>query len=558
MNGRFAEETVCVRVVKPSLKEGAQMPAHKRKRSCPKRFPTNPLVSHNDSIFDAILLDIDDCKITIFKNKQTKHGFMVTDHAVILLRGHDEYNTPGRLSSFIYTRMKLTPSDNDSANYVCSLGKACPWNKATKEVVLSSVRLGDKVNHWKQIQMWPLETIMKMLTVGSRGVRANADGTEERIQGLTKWLTCVIEELRNDDAVTSPPLSGRMTFRWTTAEIISRISSYEDVPPPGHMLRLARKIARMEHMDGYQQKKLHDIKWWPQYARRVRATDMYARMTNESLSELLAYNAPRHQPADREEWYMWDNVELLCNLRSIVRLSLNDSILAIPACWQRLKYLQWWTSKLGEIRLNRNFSKEEKVAIIISELESMDYPPTDPIIIDRGHKGQMVFNVRQWLNNVYDVNVIQRRQRLSQFEISPEAQKRLLKIRWVPLDKESYYIQNNLYCVQWCNINPITWNVEPIPLYKIGRGIVGREQKVHGTNPVRYKVLKRWENAGHLERAIHRHPMLAALNKRWDAGVEWFAIDLPSQEEVVTFIDSIVNHAGQGVTVCNPSFCNGA
>ena len=106
---------------------------------------------------------------------------------------------------------------------------------------------------------------------------------------------------------------------------------------------------------------------------------------------------------------------------------------------------------------------------------------------------------------------------------------------------------DDMYCVQWLNINAGTWEPEPIPLYKIGRGLTGREKSVHAQGPVKFVVVKVWKGAGELEPRVHFHPRLARFNKRWGAGIEWFRLDwCAGNEDVVSYLDTIVRDLQKG------------
>lgn len=100
---------------------------------------------------------------------------------------------------------------------------------------------------------------------------------------------------------------------------------------------------------------------------------------------------------------------------------------------------------------------------------------------------------------------------------------------------------DDLYCVQWLNVNVNTWEPEPAPLYKIGQGYTGREGSVHGQGPFKYIILKVWKGAAHLEASVQYHHRIAPHNKRWGAGKEWFGLDwFSNNKEVVAYIDKVV------------------
>ena len=61
---------------------------------------------------------------------------------------------------------------------------------------------------------------------------------------------------------------------------------------------------------------------------------------------------------------------------------------------------------------------------------------------------------------------------------------------------------DNLYCVQWLNI--VRGRPVKTKIYKIGRGASGREMRVHGTNPMRYPIVRKWCTIGHIEKRIHK------------------------------------------------------
>lgn len=100
---------------------------------------------------------------------------------------------------------------------------------------------------------------------------------------------------------------------------------------------------------------------------------------------------------------------------------------------------------------------------------------------------------------------------------------------------------DNLYCVQWVNI--VDKNPVPVHIYKIGRGQEGREQRVHGTNPVRFPVIRIWGGAGHLETKVH--DLLHAYHYYQDAGQEWFDLE-HAKDNVGMFLDACILKALRG------------
>lgn len=100
---------------------------------------------------------------------------------------------------------------------------------------------------------------------------------------------------------------------------------------------------------------------------------------------------------------------------------------------------------------------------------------------------------------------------------------------------------DNLYCVQWVNIV----DTKPVPthLYKIGRGKEGREKRVHGTNPVRFTLIRKWNGVGHLEANIH--DQLSAYHYYQGAGREWFYLEHVN-DNVGRFLDECVLIALRG------------
>ena len=83
----------------------------------------------------------------------------------------------------------------------------------------------------------------------------------------------------------------------------------------------------------------------------------------------------------------------------------------------------------------------------------------------------------------------------------------------------------------------------PVHLYKIGRGTDGRETRVHGTNPVRFPVVRKWKGAGFLEAQIH--DQLQSYHFFREAGTEWFDLE-HVQDNVGKFLDECVLKALRG------------
>ena len=96
---------------------------------------------------------------------------------------------------------------------------------------------------------------------------------------------------------------------------------------------------------------------------------------------------------------------------------------------------------------------------------------------------------------------------------------------------------DNLYCVQWLNI--VRGCTIKTKIYKIGRGASGRETRVHGTNPMRYPIVRKWCTIGHVEKRIHK--LLSEYNLKMDGGREWFDLqELGSEHEIEKFLDGCV------------------
>lgn len=95
---------------------------------------------------------------------------------------------------------------------------------------------------------------------------------------------------------------------------------------------------------------------------------------------------------------------------------------------------------------------------------------------------------------------------------------------------------DDLYCVQWMNLDDAA--ATPTSIFKIGRGTNGREQRVHGTNPVKYPLVRKYKGAGYLEKEIHA--LLESYRVKMNAGREWFNLKHVGMFNIGRFIDDCV------------------
>ena len=100
---------------------------------------------------------------------------------------------------------------------------------------------------------------------------------------------------------------------------------------------------------------------------------------------------------------------------------------------------------------------------------------------------------------------------------------------------------DNLYCVQWVNI--VEKNPVPVHIYKIGRGQEGREKQVHGTNPVHFPLIRKWNGAGYVEAKMHN--LLNAYHFYHNAGQEWFDLE-HAKDNIGLFLDNCYLNAVRG------------
>ena len=120
-------------------------------------------------------------------------------------------------------------------------------------------------------------------------------------------------------------------------------------------------------------------------------------------------------------------------------------------------------------------------------------------------------------------------------------------------DKLNRGFSNNLYIDQWVNLDISTMKPICTPIYKIGKGWSGREEKVSAQNPFSFPVVAVFRDMSQYESAIHHK--LTDVRLEGDNGREWFdfssLVDDPYDHTQVKMF--VWNLLSEQVMFSNPS-----